>query len=248
MTEILHSIVSNSKERLKNPFLGAFITSWIAFNWQPIFIILFSNKTIEDKITFVNQNFIDPYHLLYFPLISTVIYIIILPYINLVTELLIELSKTKRNKLSINSQKLAINNKKELAIEEIKLEESKTEFRERNSHNQMIESLQNSMKDLEKTLLNERNNNSENIADLNKEIFKNKEIQQQEINQYKTQISKLQSELNHSRQLLFDYQLTDNKSEKIDFEIIDAQIIKNDQHSEFRSEYPPYTLINKKKK
>ena len=52
-------------------------------------------------------------------LISTFIYLIILPYINLTIEFLLNYSQTKRTDLSIAKQKLNIESQKQLAIEEV---------------------------------------------------------------------------------------------------------------------------------
>ena len=83
MKEIFDSFIENSKERIKNPFIGAFIISWIAFNWKPILIILFSSKTIEERIEYVETNHIDIFYNLWIPLIFAVIYVSFLPYLML---------------------------------------------------------------------------------------------------------------------------------------------------------------------
>lgn len=58
MKELLQSILSSVNERIKNPFVSAFITSWIIFNWQPIFLMILSIKNIEEKLKQFPQNII----------------------------------------------------------------------------------------------------------------------------------------------------------------------------------------------
>lgn len=166
MKELLQSLFSTSKERISNPLIGTFIFSWVAFNWKSILFLFFSSKTIEDKISFIELNFSSLNNLLLLPLVVMVIYILIIPYLNLAFEYLLEFSRVRRNKISISKLKQGIENKKELAIEEIKLEEAQTEFKERKNHNKLIEDLQRSIQDKDEQLRIER----ERFTDLNRKI------------------------------------------------------------------------------
>lgn len=104
----------------------------------------------------------------------------------------------------MNSQRLIISNKQILAIEEIKFEEAKTEYRERNSHNKMIEDLQKNFVDTENNLVLEREKNSENLKEFNREIMQIQDIHQKDIKQYKNQISNLNVELSDMRNKIFN--------------------------------------------
>lgn len=44
MKDIFLSVFKTSEERLKNPFIGTFILSFIAFNWKAIFVLFVSEK------------------------------------------------------------------------------------------------------------------------------------------------------------------------------------------------------------
>jgi hypothetical protein len=161
MKELIQTIFATSKERVSNPLIGTFIFSWIAFNWKPIIYILFSNEIIEDKIGFIEKNFTQINNLILFPLFTAFIYVAIIPYINLLIEMLLKYSRTKRNNILILQQKQLIENKKELAIEEIKLEEAQTEFRERKNTNSLLNDLNKSIKDKEEQLAIERKRSEE---------------------------------------------------------------------------------------
>lgn len=166
MKELLQSIFSTSKERIANLIIGTFLISWTAFNWKPIIFIITSNQKIEDKINYIDSNFSSINNLLLFPLVAVLIYILIIPYVNLLFEYLLEFSRIKRNSISISKQKQIIENKKELAIEEIKLEEAQTEFKERKNQNKLIEDLHKSIQAKEEQLLIER----ERFNELNEKI------------------------------------------------------------------------------
>ena len=76
--EFFLSFIESTKDRLKNPMIGAFIIAWVAINWRFIFILFFSNKKIEDKITFIETNYFDLNYNLWIPLGFAVFYILIL--------------------------------------------------------------------------------------------------------------------------------------------------------------------------
>ncbi|MDO2452870.1 hypothetical protein [Enterobacter asburiae] len=77
--EIYLSVKKTSTDRIKSPFYGVFILTWVAFNWQPIAIVLFSNLTMEDRIGFINA--IYPFQL-WWPLGVSAVLAYALPFIN----------------------------------------------------------------------------------------------------------------------------------------------------------------------
>jgi hypothetical protein len=181
MKEILISLLSTSKERISNPIVGNFLISWIAFNWKPIIYILKTNESIENQITYIDTNFYSFNNLLLYPLIFVLIYNLALPYLNLLFECLLEFPRIKINIISITKEKQIIENKKELAIEEIKLEEAQIEFKERKHQNKLIEELEksNQAKDeqisIERDRFNELNKRiQEESAYLNKRFNEDK--------------------------------------------------------------------------
>lgn len=77
--EIYLSVKKTSTDRIKSPFYGVFILTWVAFNWQPIAIVLFSKLTMEDRIGFINA--IYPFQL-WWPLGVSAVLAYALPFIN----------------------------------------------------------------------------------------------------------------------------------------------------------------------
>ncbi len=148
MREIINSFLDNSKERIKNPFLGAFIISWIAFNWKPIVILLFSEKEIEQKITFINENYISLQYNLWFPLIFAIVYVVVLPYIMLVFDKLSSKALEGRKENIVKQNIFDIKAKQKLAGEENILENIRAKFRDKADLNKKIESLSSQLEEI----------------------------------------------------------------------------------------------------
>ena len=58
MKEFINSIFESSKERLKNPFVSAFLLAWIGFNWRPISYLFYSVDKISQRIEYIDEHFI----------------------------------------------------------------------------------------------------------------------------------------------------------------------------------------------
>lgn len=195
MKEIIQSIFKSTEERIKNPFVGAFITSWLLFNWKPILFLFLSLKNIEDKIIYIETSFSKLSFVLWYPLLSCTSYILILPYLNLIFDELLKFSSSKRNVININRQKQIIENQKQLAIEEIKLEEAKSEFRERNTHNKLVEDLQKKINELEINSETEKKKSTELLEKLKFELANRDKITSNELRNFEKRYSESREEI-----------------------------------------------------
>ena len=83
MIKIIEGIKETLISRLKNLFLVNFILAWSVTNWKITLVMLFSEKTIENKIDFIKEAPKDLWLMLIIPLILTFIYIFLLPIFNL---------------------------------------------------------------------------------------------------------------------------------------------------------------------
>ena len=90
MKEFLNSLFQSSSERIKNPFIFSFIFSSIFFNWKTILTLLYSSKTIEDRIEYVSSCYVNINISLYYPLLFSLFYIILLPYLMWLFEKIVE--------------------------------------------------------------------------------------------------------------------------------------------------------------
>lgn len=141
MKEFVQTIYSTSKERLNNPITGTFIISWIILNWRPIMFMAISDKKIEDKIVYIDLHFCGSSQLYWYSLCVVPIYVLIIPYTSLLFEYILEFARKERNLIAVSKQIQVIENKKEIAIEELKLEEAQIEFKERKNVHGLIEDL-----------------------------------------------------------------------------------------------------------
>ena len=79
--DIYSSFRQTSLERVKSPFLGAFVFSWVGFNWQMLAILFFSTKGIEERLKLINKSF-DIGDYLLAPIFTTALIVTLLPQIN----------------------------------------------------------------------------------------------------------------------------------------------------------------------
>ncbi|AZJ35230.1 hypothetical protein [Tenacibaculum singaporense] len=142
MKDIFNSIFKSSEERLKNPFIGTFIISFIAINWKPIMVLIISDKKIEDRIDYIAKNFNHLSQVLYIPLAIAIFYIGILPYIMMIFDKLTFYALSQRNENLYKNKLLDITGKKSVATSEIELENLKSDFKEKSDLNKKIKKLE----------------------------------------------------------------------------------------------------------
>ena len=125
--EILPSIKSHLDERMSNPVLGTFAFSWIVINWKVFLILFFSDKKIEEKISYIESDLSSWTSMLWSPLGFTIVYLFLLPWALLGIQLFQEKANGQRkfHKLTADtkylSQKIDFV-KAESTLEEVKLE------------------------------------------------------------------------------------------------------------------------------
>lgn len=120
--EFIISFFESAKDRLKNPIVGAFIMAWVAVNWRFIAILLFSSKTIEQKIEFIENNYFDIKLNLWIPLAFAVFYVLILPYIMALFDWLSQKGIAARKLILKNQRITDIQHRQEIAAEEWQLD------------------------------------------------------------------------------------------------------------------------------
>lgn len=227
MKEFLQTIFKSTEDRIKNPFIGAFLTSWVLFNWKPILYLAFSDEKIKDKIDFIidTEKYNNIWNYFWLPLFSAIFYIGVLPYVSLVFEFIVKFSHKWRNNISLEARDEALQLQIGIAKNEIVLEEKKTEFREKNSHNELVQSLHVQVESLKKSLeentisnietvtsLTEKNNNlviekqssqnihSEKITELNLELIN----ERNKVNQLNQRIAESSKDYYNNKNLVKD--------------------------------------------
>ena len=157
--DVIGAFRQTTLERVKSPFLGAFVFSWIAFNWQALVILLFSEKTVEKRLGIINDYY-DVGSFVLGPICTSILITFLLPQINkIITKIqdkpnsdTIELTLNSRIKIAELQQSIAeIEARKKLADkkEEKYIEESIYRIKDENSKlsNQLLNS-ELSIKDL----------------------------------------------------------------------------------------------------
>lgn len=140
MKEFFDSLLLTSKDRLKNPLIGAFIISWIVFNWKPLLILFFSDKSIEEKIYLVSPNGFWEAGF-WVPLIIAVLYLILMPYVLVLLEKTTDDSFYRRRD-NFRKRRLAeLKASREIVREEVELERLKAESKDVAELNESVQKL-----------------------------------------------------------------------------------------------------------
>lgn len=93
---LMSSLRDSSEQRISNPLYGAFIFSWISFNWKAIAIFLFSERGIYLKIDDI-QAVTNINSLLLNPLKMTLVLMLIVPVLNAIYAIFNVLIKALHN-------------------------------------------------------------------------------------------------------------------------------------------------------
>ncbi|MBW2936496.1 hypothetical protein KXJ69_00165 [Aureisphaera sp. CAU 1614] len=177
MIDFFKTFFETSKERIKNPLIGTFIISWMAINWRPIVVLLFSDQSIENRIDYIVSCYSSFKSYFLIPFLISLVYVIILPYFMWAVDYLIKKSTVERKRNVLNQVLLDYEGKQKIAIEESKLEDLKANFRDKADLNNQIELLRNQLDERDEAIkiLNSEveqqkseNQNLMNIVDENK--------------------------------------------------------------------------------
>lgn len=103
LRDIYSSFRQTSLERVKSPFLGAFVFSWVGFNWQTLAILILSKKEIEEKLSYINDHF-DVGNFLLGPICTTVLISTLLPQINKIITRIQDKPKSDTIELNLTSK------------------------------------------------------------------------------------------------------------------------------------------------
>lgn len=240
--DIFSAFKQASIERIKSPILGAFVFSWLSFNWEVPAILIMSKKSIENNIDFINSNF-GYVSFLILPITTTLLICYILPHANKwITKLQGEpnsetLMMQLNDKISVGGQQLElaeIEARKELAKTKVEkeiernidltLEQNDALQYKINTLEIEIEDNKNSINELtvsRDTLINSQKSDKELIGKLHKEI----EDKENENKSYSEQINGLkltnqEIKLHHdnlvNKQLSLESELVE-KSKKLQY-------------------------------
>ncbi|TDP04070.1 hypothetical protein [Flavobacterium sp. 245] len=84
--EIFQSIYDSYRDRIKSPFVGSFILSYLIFNWKILAILFYSDWPIHCRIEWIEDqycNWRNHWENYLIPFLIALFYVLGLPYINL---------------------------------------------------------------------------------------------------------------------------------------------------------------------
>lgn len=167
IVDLIKDLIDTSKERLKTPISGAFIWSFLIYNWRPIAVLFFSNAPLEDRIVVINDVYCG-YLAIIMPIVIAFIYTVGVPMLMVqIDKLLIKTKKTRVDNI-YESKEHTIDKKITLAKKEFELKNAE-------SGNKQIDELQERINTLEET-------NSQ-ITQANKNTVEQLNIKLKEVNE-----------------------------------------------------------------
>lgn len=167
--DIYTSFRQTSLERVKSPFLGAFVFSWVGFNWQMLAIIFFSKKGIEERLELINKSF-DIGNYLLAPICTTAMIVIILPQINKIITKIQDKPNTETIELSLESK---------IRIAELQQSLAESEARKKLADKKEERYIEEGIHAIKKGYERAKNNITEQESEITKLLHFNNELQGQ---------------------------------------------------------------------
>ncbi|GHB55608.1 hypothetical protein GCM10008107_00380 [Psychrosphaera saromensis] len=103
--DTINSIKAVLYERISSPLAGAFLSSWLIWNWKTV-LYVFSSTKVSEKIYYIDKKlYADSYEfwgtIVIFPLISAFLFILIYPFLSYWTYSFWEKAQIKLKKLKL---------------------------------------------------------------------------------------------------------------------------------------------------
>jgi hypothetical protein len=151
--DILEAISGSTRTKIEDPFIGAFIGSWLVCNWDSLALLVWGEGTATDRIAATSQHYhelkiFEFNSLVTIPLLMTTLFIFAFPWVSWFLKSIlryanerlheqavaIEISKIQRQE-ALNKQRLLADPEKEFLAENVKLDiERRKEVNEQRKH------------------------------------------------------------------------------------------------------------------
>lgn len=141
MKDFFNSLFESSNERIKNPFIGTYITVFAIYNWRVFFLLIFSDAKIEDKIVVINHEYCNKDAII-LPLAISLFYILLLPYLNLIFDRILNYSNLKKEEKKKKGITANMEQKKQEAKYEREIADERAGTREVEFLNNKIDALE----------------------------------------------------------------------------------------------------------
>lgn len=142
MFEYLKNVIESYRDRLKNPILGTYTASFLLCNWRPIFILLFSKNSIEERIKIIDSKY-SFWNAILWPILVTFIIVLFVPYIMMLLELAVSRASKFRKEIRYTNSIDNYNHKIVIASKEFEIQNQKSGTRTVEMLQSNIDSLEN---------------------------------------------------------------------------------------------------------
>lgn len=218
--EILKDFIDTARERLKTPISGAFLWSFVIYNWRPIFLLMFSKASIEDKIIVINHEYCN-FWAIFFPVFIALFYTLLIPKIMLSIDK--DLFETKKER--VNKKYDALDHLKEqhirIAKKEYEQKNVESGSKEKQDFMDEIASLKEIIKQRDESLVQIGESNKKSTDQLNHSLelsnalLRDGEKREQEL---KTTINTLEKELKESKRSTYFSKEVSNMLQRLNLE------------------------------
>ena len=136
LRELSNSINLFLTERVTSPLAGVFILSWLAFNWKAPLVLFWGDGTMQDRISFVSENYLnDIHHNIFYPVYATLIILSIYPVLSIIPFYWWHLGVKRKTRIKqrIDGEALLTVDQSARIREEL--------FRQRHEHRKQVEEL-----------------------------------------------------------------------------------------------------------
>ena len=179
-------LVETTKDRFKNSFIASLIISSIFLIWEPLLILIFSDKNIEERILYIKSVFHHEWYYYLIPLGVALIYVFVIPFLiwqlgRLSTKALIGIIDNNRKPIEHE------------LIADINFQDRKRELTNRENTNKEIENLKSEIAYRQDQIkaLNEKNESLQ--AELSTKL-KTEKVAEKHIDSLKLNLEKVNSE------------------------------------------------------
>ncbi|EFO3988253.1 hypothetical protein DC949_18165 [Escherichia coli] len=130
LDDIITSLAGNAKTKINDPFVGAFIFSWLICNWKHLSLLFWGEGKISERINlfyeYISRTPILGWNELFvFPFLAASFYLFIFPWFSLFINITQSLSQKKLHKQAIDIELVKIKQQQELNKERLRTNPNK---------------------------------------------------------------------------------------------------------------------------
>lgn len=191
--EFIKEFLESTKERLKTPISGAFLWAFVICNWRPIFLLIFSEASIENKIIVINHEYCT-FWAIFWPIVFATFYILLIPKIMLMIEKDLAITVQERVTKRYEAEKHIVKQKVIVAKEEFILKSEESGNKTIKEFNDQIKALEDKYDALGETLKQSQESSKVTIDGLNNQLKNANAVMHDMQRQYRKSLSETRFE------------------------------------------------------